>query len=276
MSSRVPVKRASGQAARRGRTIRRASAGLSPLRAGALLVMLLCASAIYGVAASTIFGYRQVLVDDRRFTSTAAVEDVLGLTKGTNLFALSTDRLAAALRSLTTVRDATVSVELPDTVRVRLDERQPVLLWAVGEQRYLVDGEGVLFATPDTAPTAAQGLRVVDDRRAGSAGLATGARLDPVDIDAATRLGSLTPADVGSAAAGLTIAVDDERGFTIASDPSAWTATFGFYTPTLRTPELVPGQVRFLRSLIARVGEGKLATILLTDGTNGTYTVRER
>jgi cell division septal protein FtsQ len=275
MSSRVRVRRASGQA-RRGRTIRRASAGLSPLRAGALLVMLLCAAATYGVAVSSIFGYRQVVVDDRRFTPAAAVEDVLGLAKGTNLFALSTDRLAAALRSLITVRDATVAVELPDTVRVRLDEREPVLVWAIGDRRYLVDGQGVLFATLETAPAAALGLRVVEDRRATSPGLTTGARLDSVDIDAATRLGSLTPADIGSAAARLTIAVDDERGFTVASDPAAWTATFGFYTPTLRTPELVPGQVRLLRSLIARVGEGKLATILLTDTTNGTYTVRDR
>jgi cell division septal protein FtsQ len=275
MSSRVRVRRASGQA-RRGRTIRRASAGLSPLRAGALLVMLLCGAATYGVAVSSIFGYRQIVVDDHRFTPTYTVEDVVGLAKGTNLFALSTDRLAGALRSLTTVRDATVSVELPDTVRVSLDEREPVLVWAIGDRRYLVDGEGVLFATLETAPAAAQGLRVVEDRRATSPGLTTGARLDPVDIDAATRLGSLTPADVGSAAARLTIAVDDERGFAVASDPAAWTATFGFYTPTLRTPELVPGQVRLLRSLIARVGEGKIATILLTDTTNGTYTVRDR
>ncbi len=275
MSNRVPVKRTSGQA-RRGRTIRRASAGLSPLRAGALLVMLLCAAATYGVAASSIFGFRQVLIDDHRFTSASAVEDALSVPQGTNLFALSTDRLAGALRSLTTVRGASVSVELPDAVRVRLDEREPVLVWAAGQQRFLVDREGVLFAALETAPAAAQGLRVIDDRRPASSGLAIGARLDPVDIDAATRLGSLAPADVGSAAVALTIALDDERGFTVASEPAAWTATFGFYTPTLRTPELVPGQVRLLRSLIARVGEGRIATILLADTTNGTYTLRDR
>jgi cell division septal protein FtsQ len=275
MSNRVPVKRTSGQA-RRGRTIRRASAGLSPLRAGALLVMLLCAAATYGVAASSIFGFRQVLIADHRFTAASAVEDALSLPKGSNLFALSTDRLAGALRSLTTVRDASVSVELPDAVRVRLDEREPVLVWAAGQRRFLVDREGMLFAALETAPAAAQGLRVIDDRRPISSGLAIGARLDPVDIDAATRLGSLAPADVGSAAAALTIALDDERGFTVASEPAAWTATFGFYTPTLRTPELVPGQVRLLRSLIARVGEGRIATILLADTTNGTYTLRDR
>ena len=59
-------------------------------------------------------------------------------------------------------------------------------------------------------------------------------------------------------------------------NPATWTATFGFYTPTLRTPELVPGQVRLLRSLMARIGEGRLATILLADTTDGTYTVHEQ
>jgi hypothetical protein len=275
MSSRIPVKRMSGHA-RRGRTIRRASAGLSPLRAGALLVMLVSAAATYGVVASSIFGYRQVAIESHRFTTTSEVEDALALTRGTNLFALPTDRLAAALRALATVRDADVTVELPDTVRVRLAEREPVLVWTVGEGRYLVDREGVLFSRLDAAASAAQGLQVVEDRRAGSVGLSIGDRLDPVDVDAATRLGSLTPADVGSAAAGLTVAVDDEQGFTIAGDPSTWTATFGFYTPTLRTPELVPGQVRLLRSLIARVGEGRLATILLADAQDGTYTLHDR
>jgi hypothetical protein len=275
MSSRVPVKRGGGQA-RRGRTIRRASAGLSPLRAGAILIMLLTAAAAYGVVASSIFGYRRVAIDGHRFTPTSAVEDALALTSGTNLFELSTDRLAGALRALTTVRDATVSVELPDTVRVRLAEREPVLVWAVGQRSFLVDREGVLFATLESAPSAARGLQAVDDRRAGSVGLSIGARLDPVDVDAATRLGSLAPADVGSAAAGLTVAVDDEQGFTVANAPATWTATFGFYTPTLRTPELVPGQVRLLRSLMARIGEGRLATILLADTMDGTYTLHDQ
>ena len=43
-------------------------------------------------------------------------------------------------------------------------------------------------------------LPVIDDRRAASVGLSVGQRLDPVDLDAATRLASLRPADVGSAA----------------------------------------------------------------------------
>ena len=39
-------------------------------------------------------------------------------------------------------------------------------------------------------------------------------------------------------------------GFVIRADPQGWLAIFGFYTPSLRTPELIPGQVRLLRSLL--------------------------
>ena len=45
---------------------------------------------------------------------------------------------------------------------------------------------------------------------------------------------------------------------------------FGFYTPTLRSPELIPGQVRLLRSLLAgREADGR--RVILADDRNGTY-----
>ena len=47
---------------------------------------------------------------------------------------------------------------------------------------------------------------------------------------------------------------------------------FGFYTPSLRTPELVPGQVRLLRSLL--IGREPLVDrVILASETDGTYTV---
>ena len=48
---------------RRTPTVRRASAGLSPVRAGAMLAMLLSAAAIYGVANSTAFEYRDLRLE---------------------------------------------------------------------------------------------------------------------------------------------------------------------------------------------------------------------
>jgi len=52
-----------------------------------------------------------------------------------------------------------------------------------------------------------------------------------------------------------------------------WTAVFGFYSPATRSTDMIPLQVRLLRSLI--VGwEAGVARIILASGTDGTYVPR--
>jgi hypothetical protein len=243
-------------------------------RAGAALAMLASAGAIYGVGASTAFEYTHLQVDGAIYTDRAVAEQAVAAARGENLFRLSTEPLVAALEGLPTVDSAAVSVQLPGTLVVSLHERVPVLVWRVGVRRYLADNEGMLFGRlGDDPPAEAAGLPVIDDRRAASAGLSVGARLDPQDIDAATRLASLVPSDVGSAAETFDFRVTDENGFVVHADPQGWVAIFGFYTPSLRTPELIPGQVRLLRSLL--IGrEPLVARIVLASATDGTYVPR--
>ena len=262
-----------GAPVRRSRPVRRASAGLSPVRAGAMLVMLLAAAAIYGVANSTAFSYEHLRIDGAKVTDTTAIEAALADVRGQNLFTLETRPLRSAVADLPTVRAASVSVRLPDTLVVRLDEREAILIWRVGARRYLVDTDGNLFGMlGDDTSSSAAALPVVEDRRAASAGLSIGGHLDPVDLDAATRLASITPTQVASAASRLDVQVTDQSGFVIRS-PSGWSAVFGFYTPTLRTPELIPGQVRLLRSLL--VGrEAGVDRVILASDTDGTYIPR--
>lgn len=259
---------------RRIRPVRRASPRLSVARAGAALAMLASAGAIYGVGASTAFEYAHLQVEGATYTDPAAAEQAVAAAHGQNLFRLSTEPLVAALEGLPTVDTATVSVQLPGTLVVTLRERVPVLVWRVGARRYLADDEGTLFGRlGDDPPAEAAGLPVIDDRRAASAGLSVGARLDPQDVDAATRLASLVPSDVGSAAETFDLRVTDENGFVVHADPQGWVAIFGFYTPSLRTPELIPGQVRLLRSLL--IGrEPLVARIVLASATDGTYVPR--
>ena len=263
-----------GGHARRTRRVRRASAGLSPLRAGAGLAMLLSAAAIYGVSASSAFGFDPVRlrVDGLHYTDEAALTASLAIPAGTNLFSLSTEPVASRVMQLTTVAGVDVAVQLPDTLAVRVREREPILVWAVGDRRYLVDRAGVLFAEAP-AGSAGSALPTLTDRRAGSVALAVGALLDPIDLDAATRLGSIRPADVGSAAATLGVAVTDENGFVVGASPAGWTAVFGFYTQSLRTPALIPGQVRLLRSLLADREAGAEQVILASE-TSGTFIPR--
>jgi len=188
---------------------------------------------------------------------------------------------------------ASVSAALPGTLHVQLTERRPILAWAVGERRFLVDVDGRLIAelakeedlprlAPDgsVAPTSSAGkaepgdpLPLLVDRRVGGSALGVGDRLQPVLLDAARRIGSIKPSDVGSAATGLAVSIDDEDGFLVRPAKGGWAAVFGFYTPTLRSPAIVPGQVRLLRSLM--VGrEGEVARVVLASETDGTYVPR--
>lgn len=239
-----------------------------------MLVMLLSAAATYGVANSPAFGLRAVEVEGASFTDAADVEAAVERVRGDNLFMLDTAPLADAVSDLPTVRGVALSVQLPDTLVVRIEERDAILVWGIGARHYLVDEDGHLFGRLGEDPTAdAAALPVVEDRRAASAGLSIGRQLDPVDLDAATRLASLLPGDVGSEAERLLVQVTDASGFVIRAQPTAWTAIFGFYTPSLRTPELVPGQVRLLRSLL--IGrEHLIDRVVLASETDGTYIPR--
>jgi len=272
MTFRRGIRRAGGHPRRRSR-VRRASAGLSRVRAGAALGMLLAAGGIYGVAASPAFGLGPVTVRGVQLTDVAEVTARLGLVPGTNLFALSTEPLAARLLELPTVAAADVTIRLPDTLDVDVHEREPILVWGVGERRFLVDRDGVLFA--ELGPDSQEGatLPAMTDARAASAALGVGGRLDPLDLDAATRLGSVKPADVGSTASRLAVSVTDANGFVVTAMPSGWSAVFGFYTPSLRRPDLIAGQVRLLRSLLAG-REPAVDRVILASDTSGTFIPR--
>jgi len=236
--------------------------------------MLASAAAIYGVGASPAFDYARLQVDGLQFTDSSAVEAKLADVRGRNLFGLTTAPLEAALETLSTVEKAHVDVRLPGTLGVTLEERRPILIWQVGGRRYLADPDGVLFALLGTeTPPRAAGLPVIDDQRAASAGLSVNQTLDSVDLDAATRLASLVPADVGSGAVSLGVIVNDEAGFLLETRPKGWSAVFGFYTPSLRTTELIPGQVRLLRSLLSG-REQMVDRVTLATETDGTYTPR--
>ncbi len=279
--------RGSGGMSRRGTGIKRASAGLNRTRALALFVLLASGIGLYGANASQAFAYRHLLLVGASLTPEATIRHELAVPDGVNLFRLSTDGMADRLRALPTVSEAAVEVALPDTLRVRLTERSAIAVWQVGDQGYLIDADGVAFGLAASGTN----LPVIVDRRTpnppdGLPGglddaerhppaeiLGIGGTVDPVDFDAASRLGSLRPVDIGSSAAGLHLTIDDAHGFTIDTGKGGWSAVFGFYTPTIRQTDLIPGQVRLLRSLLAG-REESIATVVLGDDRNGTYTLK--
>ena len=259
---------------RRGRGFGRflTRARLSPPRAAALLGLLASAGALYGLALTPAFTLARTDIPELRWTTREAAASAIATPFGVNLFRLRTAPIEARLRALPGVADAHVSVSLPDTLVVEIQEREAILDWAVDDVRFLVDRTGVLFALAPADGTAA-GLPAITDSRATSARLAVGSRLDPVDMDAATRLGSLVPIDLESSATSLVVAVTDANGFVVGTVPRSWIAVFGLYTPSLRTPAIIPGQVRLLRSLLAG-REETIERVILADEDSGTFIPR--
>ena len=234
--------------------------------------MLLSAAAIYGLASSSAFGFHELQVEGATITGDAAVFDRLRLEEGTNLFEIATEPLEALLREIPAVAGAEVTVGLPDTVSVQLHERRPIVVWQVADRRWYLDDSGLLFAEAPEAPPEELGeLPVIRDDRSVSRSFKIGSTIDPIDLDVARRLASLTPAQVGSSATGLSVGVTDENGFVIGSVPPSWTAVFGFYGRSLRTPDLVPAQVVLLEQLLHQAGETTVATVILADADDGTY-----
>ena len=261
-------------AARSAARLRRPGRLVTPMRAAGLLGMLATGFVFTFVTGSTAFGLTRTDLPALTWTDPAAVRAALALADGTNVFRLDTRPLEAALRALPAVAAADVSVGLPDAnVVVRIAERRPVLAWQVGDTRFLADADGTVFAQVASTAKLPAGVAVIDDRRTGAGGaLAIGAQLDAVDADVATRLGSLTPTEVGSTAPRLRLAITDADGFVI-STPDGWTAVFGFYSAATRPTDIIPGQVRLLRSLLDG-REGALARIVLASETDGTYVPR--
>ncbi|HYM84567.1 MAG TPA: FtsQ-type POTRA domain-containing protein, partial [Candidatus Dormibacteraeota bacterium] len=271
-----PRARPVGHARRRTTPVRRRSAGLTPTRAAALLVMLGAVAAGYGLVGSPVFALERLDIRGATLTSEDQVRETLGLPVGArvNLVTLDTAELVGRLERLPTVRAADVAVGLPGTVVVTVTDRAAILVWQAGDRRLLVDVDGHVVAELTAgAPLPDPSLPVISDSRASAGALAVGSTLDPIDLDAARRLASLRPADVASAASALAVAVDETDGYTLAPTSGGWVAVFGFYTPSQRTTDMIPGQVRLLRSLLAG-REPSVGRVVLASATDGTYVPR--
>jgi hypothetical protein len=289
-----PAARSTAQVRRRGTRVRRRSAGLSPIRAAAALAMIMAGLAVYGLASSPVFGLERLVIHGVAITPEQTVRDAVGVRPGANLVSLDTAALETRLEAIPTIRRATVSAGLPGILSVTVEERRPILVWATPTHRFLIDIDGHAIAelgAHDPVPqideagrplpvgsTTGHDLAVIhDDRPAGGPAI-VGDTVDALDLDIARRLGSLVPADVGSSAKVLVVHLDPERGFVVrpsGGGSAAWAAVFGFYTTSddVRSPVVVPDQVRLLRSLLWG-REATVGTIRLASATDGTYVPR--
>ncbi len=268
MSGHVSVR--GGSHLRRTPSVRRASPRVSVTRVASVVVLLAASVVLSQMLGASAFAVRGVDVEGARLTDAGEVAAALLEGAPPNLFRYDTALAVARLVRFPAIRTAAVRAVLPDRVIATIEERVAVLVWRVGDERFLVDADGLLFAREAqatgsaTGPAGREDVPIVTDRRVGSAGLAITSRIAPVVLRVARELGALSPAMLGSAAAALAVSVDDQLGFVVATDPPGWSAIFGLYGEVTRNPEIVPLQVQCLASLLADQGEAAVGSVTLS------------
>lgn len=88
------------------------------------------------------FTVQQVTVSGRRETAAADLLEALGVARGDVIQGFDPELARRKIEALGWVRSATVSRLLPDTIRIRIQERRPFALWRSRRGLRLIDREG--------------------------------------------------------------------------------------------------------------------------------------
>lgn len=121
-------------------------AGMWAWRSGALdhtLDVIDRETVAMGKAAGLAVG--EIYLEGRHQTDGAAVLAALAVRRGTPMLDLDLGALRTRLEALAWVTSAEVERRLPDTLYVRLVERQAVALWQRGDRHVLIDAEGAVI-----------------------------------------------------------------------------------------------------------------------------------
>jgi cell division protein FtsQ len=105
----------------------------------------LAAAQAIGLSARLGLVVDDIEVEGRAMTGRDAVLSAIGAARGTPLFAVNPSQAKAQLEALPWVRSAAVERRLPDTVHIRLVERQPLAFWQRQGKLVLIDRDGVVI-----------------------------------------------------------------------------------------------------------------------------------
>lgn len=95
---------------------------------------------------------RKVYSEGRDRTSEQELARLFAGFEGKSIFTVDTEALRQQLEGLTWVKSATVARQLPDTIRVEIEEHQPMAVWLDKGTRRLVDDQGAVIPVKDLAP----------------------------------------------------------------------------------------------------------------------------
>jgi cell division protein FtsQ len=105
----------------------------------------LVANRLIQITAQSGFRVRNVLVEGRVETKSGDILAALKAERGAPLLDIDVAAAKARLEGLPWIKSAEVERQLPDTLRVKVEERKPFALWQLGQRLSLIDREGVVI-----------------------------------------------------------------------------------------------------------------------------------
>ncbi|OYN89836.1 cell division protein FtsQ/DivIB [Parenemella sanctibonifatiensis] len=145
---RVPVDASFARARKRRRSRRR----VLKITAIATAIVVALGGLIYLVGFSPLIVTKKVTVEGTDALSPEEIEQVAAAPMNVPLVRVRTEAIAARVQNLPVVREAEVDVVWPDTVRIRVVERQPVFIVRTDDVDRYVDDQGVAYTTVEGDP----------------------------------------------------------------------------------------------------------------------------
>ena len=227
-------RRSGGHARRPGTPLRRRIGGRLP-SGGRVLALLIFAATLAGLIVAVNGPWLRITSvahAGQRYTSSLELDAIVDGYRGASLLTIDSRALREQVTSLPAVADATVAVTLPGELRVDISEKAPTFIWLTTAVQLIGAADGTVMAE---LPLDAEldgdlgRLPTVNDERASSRGWTIGDVLNEAEVRMALRLVALEPDLIGSRARQLSVSLDDQFGFLIASSQPAWRAAMGFY-----------------------------------------------
>jgi len=107
---------------------------------------------VYAVTVRGGFVVQSLYLEGRNRTSMDDIDKALDIKKGDPILRLSLDDIRQRLEKIESIKTAAVERALPDTLHVRIVEREPLAMWQNQGKMALVDDNGVVMNGLDITP----------------------------------------------------------------------------------------------------------------------------
>ncbi|MFI5716642.1 cell division protein FtsQ/DivIB [Nocardia sp. NPDC051750] len=152
--------------------------GLRRFRLWAVVAVAVVITVVALAWFTPVLSVREVRIEGAHAVPEDKIRELLQIPGQGSILRIDTAAMAARVASIPTVRSARVQRVLPSTVRVRIEERTPVLYYDTPEGAHLLDADGVEYAI-EPAPI---GVPELLTERPGTADVLTRAAIAVVSV----------------------------------------------------------------------------------------------